>query len=53
MNRIRMNLAGRPFTNDTLVWVLVGVLTVTGLGLTVWNTILFTSPISRRRCSRI
>ena len=47
MNGIELNLARRPFTNDTLAWVLVGSLAAAGLGLTVWNVSLFMSVHSQ------
>ncbi|MFQ5720414.1 MAG: hypothetical protein ACE5IK_12780, partial [Acidobacteriota bacterium] len=47
VERMHVNLAARPFTNDTLAWLLVGVLAAAGLGLTVWNVSLFVSVNSQ------
>ena len=47
MNRFELNLARRPFTNDLLPWIVVGVLGAASLGLTVWNMSLFVSVRSQ------
>ncbi len=35
--RLELNLARRPFTNDTLLLAGLGLLAAAGLGLTIWN----------------
>jgi hypothetical protein len=47
MNRLDINLARRPFTNETLVFILVGSLAAAALGLTSWNVYQFASTGSQ------
>ncbi|MFQ5670754.1 MAG: PilN domain-containing protein [Acidobacteriota bacterium] len=47
MNRLDINLARRPFTNDTLLLFLLGALLGLSLGLTGWNAYRFMSTGSQ------
>jgi Tfp pilus assembly protein PilN len=47
VNRLDINLARRPFTNETLIFILVGSLAAGALGLTAWNVYQFVSTGSQ------
>jgi len=47
VNRLDINLARRPFTNETLIFILVGSLAAGALGLTSWNVYQFVSTGSQ------
>jgi hypothetical protein len=47
MKRLDLNLARRPFTNDTLLMTLLGILAAAAMGLSIWNTTQFAATGSQ------